>query len=208
MAYYYAQFLTPELKAELEGTINAAKETLENAVSTLEAELDNLIATATAQANELKAELKNLAEKFRFETLGIYIYASTESIMKNALKKVGLHKFAYERVETDEGNILRIDKHGTIERTEFEPKLYRSKYAAWYDYDDSTYYNIHEEILLAYCGMYGVDSSDVELLLEYGYTFDEIEEMLMDTNLLHEALRDIKFMCGEAIYEECCGGAW
>ena len=58
----YAQFLTPELKAELEGTINAAKENLENAVSTLEAELDGLIATATAQANELKAELKNLAE--------------------------------------------------------------------------------------------------------------------------------------------------
>ncbi|MDD6060425.1 MAG: class II glutamine amidotransferase [Ruminococcus sp.] len=139
-----------------------------------------------------------------FEALGIYIYASTESIMKNALKKVGLHKFAYERVETDEGDVLRIDKHGTIERAEFEPKLYRSKYAAWYDYDDPSYYNIQEEILLAYCGIYGVDSSDVELLLEYGYTSDEIEEMLMDTNLLHEALRDIKFMCGEAVYEEYC----
>jgi len=143
-----------------------------------------------------------------FEALGIYIYASTESIMKNALKRVGLHKFAYERVETNEGDILRIDKHGAIERAEFEPKLYRSKYAAWYDYGDSTYYNIHEEILLAYCSMYGVDSSDVELLLEYGYSCDEIEEMFMDTNLLHEALRDIKFMCGEAMYEECCGGAW
>ena len=138
-----------------------------------------------------------------FEALGIYIYASTESIMKNALKKVGLHKFAYERVETNEGDILRIDKHGAIERAEFEPKLYRSKYAAWYDSAD--YYPIHEEILLAYCSMYGVDSSDVELLLEYGYSCDEIEEMLMDTNLLHEALRDIKFMCGEAVYEECCG---
>ena len=138
-----------------------------------------------------------------FEALGIYIYASTESIMKNALKKVGLHKFVYERVETNEGDILRIDKHGAIERAEFEPKLYRSKYAAWYDSAD--YYPIHEEILLAYCSMYGVDSSDVELLLEYGYSCDEIEEMLMDTNLLHEALRDIKFMCGEAMYEECCG---
>jgi len=138
-----------------------------------------------------------------FGALGIYIYASTESIMKNALKKVGLHKFAYERVETNEGDILRIDKHGAIERAEFEPKLYRSKYAAWYDSAD--YYPIHEEILLAYCSMNGVDSSDVELLLEYGYSCDEIEEMLMDTNLLHEALRDIKFMCGEAMYEECCG---
>ena len=140
-----------------------------------------------------------------FGALGIYIYASTESIMKNALKKVGFHKFAYERVETDEGDILRIDKHGAIERAEFEPKLYRSKYAAWYDYDDSSYYSIHEEILLAYCSMYGVDSSDVELLLEYGYTCDEIEDMLADHSLLHEALRDIKFMCGEAVYEECCG---
>lgn len=138
-----------------------------------------------------------------FEALGIYIYASTESIMKNALKKVGFHKFDAEKIEVVEGNILRIDKHGTIERAEFEPKQYRSKYISWYD--DESYYGIHEEILLAYCSMYGVDSSDVELLLEWGYTCDEVEEMLMDTNLLHEALRDIKFMCGEAVYEECCG---
>ena len=138
-----------------------------------------------------------------FEALGIYIYASTESIMKNALKKVGLHKFAYERVETNEGDILCVNKKGDITRSEFEHKRYRSKYMSWYD--DSTYYNIHEEILLAYCSMYGVDSSDVELLLEYGYTCDEIEEMLMDTNLLHEALRDVKYMCDEAVYEECCG---
>ncbi|MBR4021835.1 MAG: glucosamine 6-phosphate synthetase, partial [Ruminococcus sp.] len=140
-----------------------------------------------------------------FEALGIYIYASTESIMKNALKKVGLHKFAYERVETDEGDILCVNKKGEIARSEFEPKLYRSKYAAWYDYDDSSYYNIHEEILLAYCSMYGVDSSDVELLLEYGYTCDEIEEMLMDTNLLHEALENIKYE-DSGYYSEYCRG--
>ncbi len=140
-----------------------------------------------------------------FPVLGLYVYASTESIMKKALKQVGLHKFAMERVETDEGDIIRIDKNGEITRSEFEPKLYRSKYMSWYD--DSSYYNIHEEILLAYCGCYGVDSSDVELLLEYGYTSDEIEEMLMDTTLLNEALRDVKYMLGENIYESCYGGA-
>ena len=75
-------------------------------------------------------------------------------------------------------------------------------------YDDSSYYNIHEEMLLAYCGCYGVDSEDVELLLEYGYTCDEVEEMLMDTHLLQEALRDVKYMCGEDIYESCYGGAF
>ena len=137
-----------------------------------------------------------------FKALGLYLYASTESIMKNALKKVGLHKFDAEKVEVVEGDILKIDENGVISRSEFE-YLTASSHFGWYNSSD--YYPIHEELLLAYCGCYGVDSSDVELLLEYGYTFDEIEEMLMDTNLLHEALRDIKFMCGEAMYEECCG---
>ena len=141
-----------------------------------------------------------------FKDIGLYVYASTESIMKNALRRIGLHKFANERIKTDEGDIIRIDRNGDITRSKYEPKLYRSKYMSLYD--DSPYYNMHEEILLAYCGCYGVDSEDVELLLEYGYTCDEIEEMLMDTHLLHEALRDVKYMCGESLYESCYGGAW
>ncbi len=142
-----------------------------------------------------------------FKDIGLYVYASTESIMKNALRRIGLHKFANERIKTDEGDIIKIDKYGELTRSGFEPKLYRSKYGAWYGLDDSSCY-MHEEILLAYCGCYGVDSEDVELLLEYGYTCDEIEEMLMDTNLLHEALRDVKYMCGESLYESCYGGAF
>ncbi|SFY06998.1 class II glutamine amidotransferase [Ruminococcus sp. XPD3002] len=139
-----------------------------------------------------------------FPAFGLYIYASTESIMKNALKRVGLHKFAYERVQTDEGDILRIDKNGVIERAEFEPRLFRSRYGGWHDWEDEMF-SVHEELLLAYCGCYGVDSSDVELLLEYGYTCDEIEEMLADHDLLNSALRDVKFMCGEDVYESYCG---
>ena len=139
-----------------------------------------------------------------FKDIGLYVYASTESIMKNALKRVGLHKFAYERVQTDEGDILRIDKTGVIERTEFEPRLFRSKYGGWHGCEDEMF-SVHEELLLAYCGCYGVDSSDVELLLEYGYTSDEIEEMLSDHSLLQEALRDVKYMLGEDVYESYCG---
>ncbi len=143
---------------------------------------------------------------FNFESLGLYIYASTESIMKNALKRMGLHKFASEKIEVVEVNILCINKMGQITRSVFEPKLYRSKYMSWLD--DEPYYGVHEELLLAYCGCYGVDSSDVELLLEYGYTCDEIEDMLMDTDLLRETLQAIKFEDGERLYESCCGGAF
>ena len=53
-----------------------------------------------------------------------------------------------------------------------------------------------------------MDSSDIELLLEYGYTCDEIEEMLMDTDLLREILQEVKFEDGESLYEECCGGVF
>ena len=35
-----------------------------------------------------------------FEALGIYVYASTESIMMNALKKVGIHKFSFSKIKT------------------------------------------------------------------------------------------------------------
>lgn len=141
-----------------------------------------------------------------FESLGLYIYSSTESIMKKALHKIGLYKFAFEKIEVVEGNILCINKIGEITRSEFEPKLYRSKYMSWYG-NDEPYYGVHEELLLAYCGCYGADSSDVELLLEYGYTCDEIEDMLADHALLHETLQAIKFEDGESLYENCYGEA-
>ena len=178
-------------------------ESLKNMAETVEG---NFTFTVLDQNNNLYIiKGSNPMCLLHFKDIGLYVYASTESIMKKALQKVGLHKFAMERIETDEGDILCIDRNGEVTRSEFEPKIYRSKYGSWYDYDDSSYYNMHEEILLAYCGCYGVDSSDVELLLEYGYTSDEIEEMLTDHSLLHEALRDVKYMCGEDVYESYCG---
>lgn len=96
---------------------------------------------------------------------------------------------------------------GTV-KSQFEPKVFRNKYSNWYNYEDSPFYTMHEEILLAYCGCYGVDSSDVELLLYYGYTCDEVEEMLADQSLLREALKDVKYMYGEDIYESCYGGSF
>lgn len=140
-----------------------------------------------------------------FKSLGLYIYASTESIMKNALKKVFLNKFSFDRIDTVDGDILRIDCNGMITRSEFE--MHQSSHLkGWYD--DSDYYTMYEELLLSYCGFYGVDSEDVALLLDYGYTCDEIEEMLMDTNLLREAVQAVEFEDGESLYSEVYGGTY
>ena len=139
-----------------------------------------------------------------FESIGLYAYASTETIMKKALKQLGLHKFESTRIDAVEGDILCIDRNGRITRSQYEPKIYRSKYMSWYD-DDFPYYNVHEELLLTYCGCYGVDTAEVETLLEYGYTCDEIEDMLTDHTLLRETLAAIT---GEEQYSDCLLGAF
>lgn len=133
---------------------------------------------------------------YHFPTLGLYVYASTKSILDNALKKSGL---TYKKCEikVTEGEILQLNSDGIISRNTFEVKekyhsfwnpynLNAVEYGGWCDEFES------EELLLEYCGMFGVSEEDVELLLEYGYDADTIEEMLMDTIMLEEALAEIK----------------
>lgn len=136
-----------------------------------------------------------------FDKLGIYIYASTESIMKNALKKVGIKNFPCVKIETVHGDIIRIDSKGCISCSEFEKKEDFS-YASWlryYDDFEDSYYSQHEQLLLEMCSCYGVDEEDVILLLEYGYTADEIEDMLCDYTLITDAVKAVK---GEEDYED------
>ena len=125
-----------------------------------------------------------------FKAMGLYVYASTESIMKNALKKVFLNKFFYEKIDTVDGDILKINCSGTIERSEFD--THRDyKFGGWYD-DYDMYYTMHEQLLLDMCGCFGVDEDDVIMLLDYGYSADEIESMLCDCTILNETIDAIK----------------
>ena len=138
-----------------------------------------------------------------FEALGLYVYASTESIMKNALKNIGWQVFQYDRIKAVEGDIIKIDQKGFLSRSEFEMHSF-TKFASWCYEDDEGeyYYTMHEELLLDCCNYYGVDPDDVALLLDYGYTCDEVEEMLVDHDLLHEVVNAIKFDCTEDFDDE------
>ena len=142
-----------------------------------------------------------------FASLGLYVYASTESIMQKALKHVGLHKFASERIEADEGDIIKIDSYGNITRSQFTPAPTYSHFSRckwWYgDYED--YFTTYEETLVEMAHLFGADENDVIMLLDYGYSADEVADLLMDTGTFQEAVRDVKFMTGESLYEEYCG---
>ena len=129
-----------------------------------------------------------------FEMLGLYMYASTETIMKSSLRKVGILNFPYKKIETAHGDILKIDSKGCITRSEFEVKE-DFRYASWlrcYDDWEDDYYNQHEQLLLEMCNCYGVDEDDVIMLLDYGYSANEIEDMLCDYSLITDTVRAVK----------------
>ncbi|MCM1508352.1 MAG: class II glutamine amidotransferase [Ruminococcus flavefaciens] len=140
------------------------------------------------------------------ERLGLYIYASTKSIMDKALKTVGLQSENRIIMQTCEGDIISINSSGEIDSSRFTPEDYSflhtsrnrcniPQYAGWYDWeDDDEYceYTDEEELLIDMCNCFGVDEDDVLLLLDYGYTAVEIEEMFMDTDLLLSAIQEIK----------------
>ena len=139
-----------------------------------------------------------------FESLGLFIYTSTSSIITKALKKSGLYRFDSIPIIMEEGQMLSIDRNGLIERAEFTPapdrRFSKCNFGEWYDCFDDELYSCHEQMILEMCGMFGVDEDDVCLLLDYGYSADEVEEMLMDYTLLTDTLKAIK---GEGEYYDC-----
>ena len=130
---------------------------------------------------------------YHFPTLGLYVYASTKSILDNALKKVKLND-KYCEVDVSEGEILEINSAGNLSRNAFTMRdyihtmfnPYNWDYAKWWMEDE------REELLLEYCGTFGVSEEEVQLLLDFGYDPDEIEELLMDTVAMEEALNEAK----------------
>ena len=125
-----------------------------------------------------------------FAQLGLYVYASTESILKKALQKAGFHKYPFEVLHMKEGTILKIDGYGFLSGSTFEvQESFRfGKWYNWYNELEEEYYTQQEELLLEMCSCYGVTEEDVLLLLDYGYSADEIEEMLCDTTFLHDTI--------------------
>ena len=124
----------------------------------------------------------------------MYVYASTESIMKTALKRVGLHKTKCIRIKVEEGEIISIDRNGFLSRNEFNVQNDFGFYNKWNieigcaEYFDEGY-SEHEQMLIDYAKFYGFDEEDIMILLDYGYTANEIEEFLTDTDLFYEALQ-------------------
>ena len=129
---------------------------------------------------------------YHFPALGLYIYASTKSILDNALQQVNLSDKCCE-IDVSEGEILEIASNGKRSKTTF---AMQDSIFSPYNWDDLNWYETEEqeECLLECCQMFGMPEEDVYLLLDYGFSADEIEEMLMNPCLLEDALAEINIL--------------
>ncbi len=131
---------------------------------------------------------------YHFSELGIYIYASTKEILDNALKFVGF-KHNHEEIKLTDGEILQINSDGTAVKDTFEMAEKFTPYYWNYSCCDDWYNDFEseeKELLLDYCRMFGISEEDVEILLDFGYTCDEIEDLLMNPAALEEAVNEVK----------------
>ena len=143
---------------------------------------------------------------YHFPEYGLYVYASTKEILEMALLEAGFKKCKLERISVLEDDILKISADGKIEKSQFEVQedfftSYRwCGYGDWYDRTNAELEEddviLEDDIsFLGYC--FGVDETDIEILLDYGYALEEIEDMLLDSDCFETALKQAKSLFGE-----------
>ena len=126
---------------------------------------------------------------------GFLIYASTQEILCKTIKKLKLNTPS-DILEPKEGEILKIDRNSRITTGAFAPRTsyehWWRRYSPYYrDYCVDTPPNYDD--LFSVAKAFGVSADEVQALLDYGCSEEEIEEMLYDPTLLHE-------MTGELLY--------
>lgn len=117
---------------------------------------------------------------YHFPRLGLYVYSSTEAILKTGLKKGLPHVDRPVEVVMKEGDILRIDRHGRYTVEQFDTSnLWNSAmsfgWPHWNVYAEDTEY---VRDLKSVAPAYGYTPYDVDAFLHYGMCPEEIEELM------------------------------
>lgn len=127
-----------------------------------------------------------------FPKLKLYVYASTDNILWQALIESPLFDNVkskdFEEISIKEGNILKIDNHGIISYGKFNYTMsFGCDWRNYGNYLGSGYYDYDGEYSLAYldelknlANYYGYTEDDIDELYQEGFTPDEIEEFLYD----------------------------
>jgi len=99
---------------------------------------------------------------------GFYVYASMDMILESALVELGLSDLAFEKIENECGDVLKIDSYGRITRAAFQPYIYPNYSYEWQGY----FIPIN-----SYVSRFDIPEEYIDLMLDYGYTLGDIEDL-------------------------------
>ena len=118
---------------------------------------------------------------YHFKEKGLYIYASTEDILRVALKKMPCRFGKAERIKLSSGEILKTDRFGRITVTAFDDSnLYSYGYPYSFGFTSVKPKKESEYIKsLKYVAEgFGYSGDYIDYLLEEGFSTDDIEEII------------------------------
>ena len=120
---------------------------------------------------------------YHLPRLGMYLYASTDAIMRKALEKLFLSGEGAVLIDLRCGDLLKIDRAGVMTRGRFDSSslwnypVYSPAYSCSYAYD--TYgQDSYVDDLKAVARCFGFEPDSVDRLLRLGFAPEEIEEQL------------------------------
>ena len=128
---------------------------------------------------------------------GFYIYASTNEILNKALIKIGI-KAPYDEIKLSCGDMLKIDERGEIEKGSFDITnilLKEYQYLRGYGFgyrgysfcdigEESDFENEYYRDIVDYAKNVGFSEGDINSLLDMGYDFFDIEELLYEPDMM------------------------
>lgn len=98
---------------------------------------------------------------------GFYVYASTDMILESALDILGLSTLPFADINSGCGDILKIDSDGKLTRSQFQPTIVRDYYC----------YPPMQNNLQRFGIPYDIPEEYINLMLDYGYTLDDVEDL-------------------------------
>ena len=119
---------------------------------------------------------------YHWKQRNLYLYASTEEILKQALQGIPYHFGIPERIEINEGDIMRIDSHGNRSLSHFSTASLGAHgyygYPYLYNWDgwlspSPTHQKkegSYSDLLKSMAHTFGYTAEDVEALLADGFT--------------------------------------
>ena len=117
---------------------------------------------------------------YNFPRRGLYLYASTETILMKALSQLGMVGEAATHIDLRSGDLLRIDAAGIMSRGKFDDSnlcSYYPLYSSSYTFD-SLGRDAYADELKSVARCFGFEPESIDRLLRLGFEPEEIEEFM------------------------------